>query len=48
MYMVVKNKQFNVRDKTQLSKILKEKVYVNSSTTRSESYTSRVRDNITD
>lgn len=47
MYLVIKNTQFNVRDKTQLSKI-KEKVYVNSSTTRSESYTSRVRDNITD
>lgn len=45
MYMVVKNKQFNVRDKTQLSKI-KEKVYVNSSTTRSKLYTSRVRDSI--
>lgn len=43
MYLVIKNTQFNVRDKTQLSKI-KEKVYVNSSTTRSESYTSRVRD----
>lgn len=47
MYLVIKNTQFNVRDKTQLSKI-KEKVYVNSSTTRSESYTSRVRDNISD
>lgn len=46
MYMVVKNKQFNVRDKTQLSKIKEKSIYVNSSTTRSESYTSRVRDNI--